>query len=70
MDLSNHFNILFDDPDPNSIYFPYRALFTSRRQWNVRFGRDQLSWVRNSGNLMLSDYSDYYDFRASFPVGP
>ncbi len=63
--LTNHFNILFDDPDPKlDLYFPYRALLSvGGANWNLRFGRDQLNWGNgNSGNLMLSDYSDYYDF--------
>jgi hypothetical protein len=31
--------------------------------WSFRFGRNQVSWGNGySGNLLLSDYSDFYDF--------
>jgi hypothetical protein len=63
--LSNHFNLIFDDAEPwLDLYFPFKALASLGGEWwNLRFGRDELSWGNgHSGNLMLSDYSDFYDF--------
>ena len=61
----NYFNILFDDPNIRlDLYFPFRAvLATGGDWWNFLFGRDKLCWGGGvTGNLMLSDYSDFYDF--------
>lgn len=61
----NYFNFLFDEASPYlDLYFPFRALISAGGEnWNFQLGRDSLSWGNGiSGNLMLSDYSDYYDF--------
>ncbi len=61
----NHLNVLFDDPNIRlDLYFPFRALLsTGGDWWSFLMGRDKLSWGGGvSGNLMLSDYSDFYDF--------
>jgi len=61
----NYFNFLFDEEEPYlDLYFPFRALVSlGGKNWNFQLGRDSLSWGNGlSGNLMLSDYSDYYDF--------
>ncbi len=61
----NHFNVLFDDPNPRlDLYFPFRAVLSLGGDWwDIYFGRDDLSWGNGvSGNLMLSDYSDFHDF--------
>ncbi len=61
----NYLNVLFDDPSMRlDLYFPFRAvLSTGGDWWHLLFGRDKLSWGGGvSGNLMLSDYSDFYDF--------
>ena len=61
----NYFNVLFDDPNPRlDLYFPFRAVLSLGGDWwDIYFGRDDLSWGNGvSGNLMLSDYSDFYDF--------
>ncbi len=61
----NYFNVLLDDPNIRiDLYFPFRAvLATGGKWWNFFAGRDQLSWGGAvSGNLMLSDYSDFYDY--------
>ncbi|MBN1686627.1 MAG: hypothetical protein JW852_08225, partial [Spirochaetales bacterium] len=61
----NHLNVLLDDPNIRiDLYFPFRAvLSTGGEWWNLAIGRDKLSWGGGvSGNLMLSDYSDFYDF--------
>jgi hypothetical protein len=64
--LDNHWNVIFDQWDnPRlDLYFPFRAFMaTGGKGWDLQFGRDKLSWGNgNSGNLMLSDYSDFYDF--------
>jgi hypothetical protein len=60
----NHANLLFDDPNPRlDLYFPFRAFLSAAGpSWSVKFGRDKASWGNgSSGNLMISDYSDYYD---------
>lgn len=61
----NYFNVLFDDPNPRlDLYFPFRAdLSVGGQWWDLFFGRDDLSWGNGvSGNLLLSDYSDFHDF--------
>ncbi len=61
----NYSNLIFDDPSPRiDIYAPFRAVSSFGGEWwDIYFGRDQLSWGNGlSGNLMLSDYSTYYDF--------
>ena len=62
----NYFNILLDHAEtpPIDLYFPFQALVSlGGTNWNLLFGRDKLSWGNGtSGNLMLSDYSDFYDF--------
>jgi len=63
--LGNYSNVLFDDPNPRlDIHFPFRAFMSAGGEhWNLQFGRDKLSWGNgNSGNLVLSDYPDFYDF--------
>jgi hypothetical protein len=63
--LDNHWNVLFDDSNPRlDLYFPFRAFLSfGGPAWNVEFGRDKLSWGNGTtGNLMLSDWSDFYDF--------
>ncbi len=44
--------------------FPYRGfLAAGGSHWSVQFGRDTLSWGNGrTGNLLLSDWSDYHDF--------
>ena len=62
---ANYFNILVDDPSIRlDLNFPFQAvLSTGGEWWNLLFGRDTVSWGSGvSGNLMLSDYSDFYDF--------
>lgn len=43
--------------------FPFRAFFAlGGEHWLFQLGRDQLNWGNGrTGNLMLSDYADYYD---------
>lgn len=64
-DGNNYSNLVFDDPYPRiDLYFPFQA-YTSigGPGWSFRFGRDRLSWGNgHTGNLLLSDYSDFYDF--------
>jgi hypothetical protein len=60
----NHFNWPdFENPQID-LYFPFRTLLsTGGSHWNIRFGRDSVSWGHGStGNLLLSDYSDFLDF--------
>ncbi|OHD14703.1 MAG: hypothetical protein A2Z96_05815 [Spirochaetes bacterium GWB1_48_6] len=61
----NYFNVVLDDPYPQiDLYFPFQA-YTSLGGpgWSFRFGRDRLSWGNGrTGNMLLSDYSDFYDF--------
>jgi len=60
----NYSNLLFDDVNPRiDLYFPFRAvLSTGGLWWDIFFGRDDLSWGNGqSGNLLLSDYSDFHD---------
>ena len=62
---NNYLNVLLDDPNIRlDLYFPFRAvLSTGGDWWHLLFGRDKLSWGGGvSGNLMLSDYGDFYDF--------
>lgn len=42
---------------------PFRAFMSAGgNHWNVQFGRDKLSWGNGeTGNLVLSDYSDFYN---------
>ena len=61
----NYSNIIFDDPNARiDLYFPFRAgLSLGGEWWDLFFGRDSLSWGNGeSGNLLLSDYSDFYDY--------
>jgi len=61
----NYANILFDEPNPRiDLYFPFKAYSSlGGPGWSVRFGRDTLSWGNGqSGNLLLSDWSDFYDY--------
>lgn len=61
----NNYNIIIDDPSFwVDTYFPFRAVMSSGGEgWDLLFGRDDLSTGSgSSGNLVLSDYSDYYDF--------
>ena len=61
----NYFNVLFDDVNPRiDLYFPFRAVLSAGGDWwDIYFGRDDLSWGNGeSGNLLLSDYSDFHDF--------
>ncbi|MFP4363919.1 MAG: hypothetical protein ACLFR1_08615 [Spirochaetia bacterium] len=46
------------------LYFPFRAFLSlGGPHWNVSFGRDRLDWGNgNTGNLVLSDYSHWFDF--------
>ncbi len=63
----NYFNVLFDEEKPRlDLYFPMQAYSAVGGDfWSLRFGRDKLSWGNGySGNMMLSDYSDFYDFAA------
>jgi hypothetical protein len=60
----NHFNLLdFNNPQID-LYFPFQALASlSDNHWNIQLGRDNLSWGNGqTGNLVLSDYSDFYDY--------
>jgi len=61
----NYFNVIFDDPYPRlDLYFPFEVYSVlGGPGWAARFGRDQVSWGNGtSGNMLLSDYSDFYDF--------
>ncbi len=44
-------------------YFPFRAFISlGGENWNIEAGRDQASWgAGTTGNLMLSDYSEFYN---------
>lgn len=44
-------------------YFPFRAFISfGGPHWRVQFGRDSAGWGNGkTGNLLLSDYSDFYD---------
>ena len=43
---------------------PYRAFMSvGGRNWNVQLGRDKISWGNGeSGNMVLSDWADWYNF--------
>lgn len=61
----NYSNLILDDPNPRiDLYFPFKAYSAVGGDgWSIRFGRDSLSWGNGqSGNLFLSDYSDFYDY--------
>ncbi|MBT3273771.1 MAG: hypothetical protein HN368_11480 [Spirochaetales bacterium] len=62
---NNYLNILVDDPNVRlDLYFPFQAVLAAGGEWwSLLFGRDALSWGNGiTGNFMLSDYSDFYDF--------
>ena len=44
-------------------YFPFRAFISiGGDHWWLQFGRDSVDWGNgNTGNLLISDYSDFYD---------
>jgi hypothetical protein len=51
------------------VFFPFRAFAAAGGAWwNIQIGRDQISFgSAHTGNLLLSDTPDYYDFaRLSF----
>jgi hypothetical protein len=61
----NFSNLLVDDPNVRlDLYFPFKAYASVGGQgWSFRFGRDSLSWGNgHTGNLVLSDWSDFYDY--------
>jgi hypothetical protein len=51
-------------PERIDIFFPFRAFAAvGGTWWNVQIGRDQISFgSAHTGNLLLSDTPDYYDF--------
>ena len=52
-------NIKYIDPS-----IPYRAYMSiGGHNWNVQLGRDKLNWGNGeTGNLVLSDWADWYNF--------
>ena len=44
-------------------YFPFRAFLSfGGENWNLQFGRERANWgMGETGNLLFSDYSDYYN---------
>jgi hypothetical protein len=58
----NYINVL-TSPAEIDFQFPFRAfLSVGGSHWNLQYGRDDLSWGSGTtGNLLLSDYPDYYD---------
>lgn len=64
-EADNYSNLLVDDPNVRlDLYFPFKAYASVGGQgWSFRFGRDSLSWGNgHTGNLVLSDWSDFYDY--------
>lgn len=60
----NYSNLLVDDPNVRlDLYFPFKAYAAvGGPGWSFRFGRDSLSWGNgHTGNMVLSDWSDFYD---------
>jgi hypothetical protein len=51
-------------PERIDMFFPFRAFAAvGGKWWNVQIGRDQISFgTAHTGNLLLSDTPDYYDF--------
>jgi len=72
-DSANAFNIILDDPSARvDLYFPFKAYGSvGGPGWSLRFGRDSISWGNGqTGNMVLSDYSDFYDHAAVALFGP
>jgi len=71
--LDNYLNVILDDANPRlDIHFPFRAYMSAGgRGWNLQFGRDRLSWGNGfTGNMLLSDAPDFYDFASlAFTAG-
>ncbi|MDX9959560.1 MAG: hypothetical protein RBT68_14055, partial [Spirochaetia bacterium] len=64
-EADNYSNLLVDDPNVRlDLYFPFKAYASVGGEgWSFRFGRDSLSWGNgHTGNLVLSDWSDFYDY--------
>jgi len=64
-EADNYSNLIFDDPNARiDLYFPFKAYTAlGGPGWSFRFGRDSLSWGNGStGNMLLSDWSDFYDY--------
>jgi hypothetical protein len=51
-------------PERIDLFFPFRAFAAAGgKWWNIQFGRDKLTFgTAHTGNLLLSDTPDYYDF--------
>ena len=63
-EYENKITNIIIDPMHINMQTPFRTFIAGgSKNWNIQFGRDQLSWGNgSSGNLMLSDSSKYYDF--------
>ena len=62
-DIENNRTSIFTNPTQLDWYFPFRAFISvGGKHWNIQAGRDQASWgAGRTGNLMLSDYSEFYN---------
>ncbi len=77
-DIDNNYTSIPANPREFDWYFPFRAFLSfGGEHWNLQFGRDKADWgMGETGNLLLSDYSDFYnlirfttyweDFKMSF----
>jgi hypothetical protein len=52
------------EPEQIDVFFPFRAFAAAGgKWWNFQIGRDQVSFgSAHTGNLLLSDTPDFYDF--------
>ena len=62
-ELDNNYTGIPSNPVQFDWYFPFRAFISlGGENWNIQFGRDQADWgMGETGNLLLSDYSDFYN---------
>jgi len=62
-DLDNNFLNVPSSLTELDWYFPFRAFVSiGGEHWNIQAGRDQASWGQGvTGNMLLSDYSEYYN---------
>ncbi|MBI9102604.1 MAG: hypothetical protein JEY99_09325 [Spirochaetales bacterium] len=60
----NNSNVFDFDSPAVDIHVPYEAIASLEGEhWTIQLGRDNLSWGNGqTGNLVLSDYSDFYDY--------
>ena len=63
-EIDNNYTNIITDPMHINLQFPFRTFLSAGdRNWNIQFGRDNLSWGNGfTGNMMLNDNSEYYDF--------